>query len=225
MNNVDFASIIGEVPALVKCPDCGIETMRLPCWDCDARKARDRHAAKALDRMGIPARFAWARLDAPELPRRVCPVGASGEPVRLSAVVDAVRAWGGPAVLFAGPSGTGKTSLAIALIRDVPGAMVVTASALERANIETRAGTTSELVARACRARCLLIDDLGQDKTTSFSAVEGVINHRHNTEAPTWVTTGLSAEQVEARYGAGVRRRLNERRVSLVIKFAPKGTP
>lgn len=216
---LDFSQILEYEPAWVQCA-CGASTMRVPCWDCASQAERAAEDQRADDRLGIPARYQWARVNAPELATRSRPVGRAGEPVRVSDAVAMVRGWGGTAIAFVGPSGAGKTSLAIACIRDLPGAMVVHASQLERARIEHRAGEgEARLVERALRARVLLVDDLGQDKTTQTSAIESVVNARHDAERPTWYTTGLTVPQIEARYGAGVRRRLTERGTALVVKF------
>jgi DNA replication protein DnaC len=124
-------------------------------------------------------------------------------------------------VLFAGPAGSGKTSLAVACLRASPwpGAFFVGAKDLERARIEQQAGRgEAPLVQRSLAARLLLVDDLGQDKPSAVSAVEAVLLARHDASRTTWVTTGLTARELEERYGAGIARRLTEKKTALVIR-------
>ncbi len=51
----------------------------------------------------------------------------------------------------------------------------------------------------ACGPAWLVLDDLGQDKVSSVSAVEAVLLARHNAEAPTWITTGWAARSKACR--------------------------
>lgn len=217
---VDFASMFGANLTFETCV-CGAQSTRKPCWDCVSAADRAAELRAAEERAGIPAQFAWAHPDAAELVERCKPIGRAGEPVRVSQTVQVVRAYAGNAVAFQGQSGAGKTSLAVACLRGLPGALMVAAGALGRARIEHPAGHgEAPLIRRAMAARVLLVDDLGQDKTTAISAVEDVINHRHDARLVTWVTTGLTEDQIESRYGAGVRRRLTERGIALVVRFA-----
>lgn len=221
----EFAMILGPEPKWVTC-ECGAQTQRVPCWDCQRADEVRREMEHQERRAGIPSRFAWARLSAPELAGRCRPVGNVGEPVQANVVAAMVIQHPGPAVVFYGQAGSGKTSLAVACLREVPGGMMVHAGALGRARIEHQAGQgEAPLIRRAMQARVLLIDDLGQDKSTQVSAVEDVINVRHDAELATWVTTGLTSRQVEERYGAGVRRRLTERGTALVVRFGDVQQP
>lgn len=218
----DFLAALGPAPTFVPCPRCGRETASpkgVPCWDCQRADEAKRDAEHAERRLGIPPRFGWARFGGSELAERVRILGRSG-PVDLDVARRHILSWAGPAVLFLGAAGTGKTSFAIACLRETAGPCCVSASALERARIEHRAGDgEAPLVKRALSARVLLIDDLGQDKASNVSAVEAVVLARHDANLTTWVTTGLTPEELESRYGAGVRRRLTEPGVGLVVRF------
>lgn len=201
---------------------CGTQSTRVPCWDCV--KAEEERVAFAYQerRKGIPPRFAWATLDSAILAKRVHVLGRDGTRAEVGNVGAGILAHSGPAVLFTGPAGTGKTSLAVACLRVVesPGVMFVPAAHLERARIEHSAGRgEAPLVHRAMTCPVLLIDDLGQDKPSSISAVEAVLLERHNAELPTWVTTGLTESELENRYGAGVSRRLTEKGTALVVRL------
>jgi hypothetical protein len=115
--------------------------------------------------------------------------------------------------------------LAIACIRTLPGALIAPAAVLERARAEHRLGAgEARIVERAMGARVLLLEDLGQDRTTQQSAIVDVVNARHDAELPTWYTTGLTVPQIEARYGAGVARRLSERGTAMVVRFSPRAS-
>lgn len=227
---LDFASLLGaDAPDFERCA-CGQLSTRVPCFECLRREeavARDRDEDVAR---GIPPRFRWARATSPELARRVHVVpsrwyaNATECAARLAAS-DVVAA------LLVGPAGSGKTSLAVAAMRSVPGSFFIKAERLERARIEHRAGDgEAPLVARAMRAPLLVLDDLGQDKPSAVSAVEAVILARHDAELRTWVTTGLDAgstgdhfPEIEGRYNAGVARRITQKGVARVIRFTLGG--
>lgn len=194
---------IGQEPTWLEC-SCGKLTSRVPCWECaeHERELADRRAAEASAESSIPKRFAWARLDAPELRVRV--KGAS--PLETLAE----RILRGANAIVAGPSGTGKTSLAVACLRErgrrglyVPAIRLATARRQHSLG-DGEAG----LVERAARASVLLIDDLGTEADERSSAVIDVVFERHDAERPTWITTGLSSREIGKRYGSGFLRRL-----------------
>lgn len=223
----DFADLLGDEPAWERCA-CGTLSARVPCWEC-VREAEARvEAARETGPRGIPARYRWAHLDAPELRTRVhVALGSERDPAAVGRRLAASQS---VAVALIGPSGGGKTSLAVAAMREVRGALFVPARELERARIGHRAGDGEAPLVEACmRAPLLVIDDLGQDKPHALSAVEAVILARHESERRTWITTGLDSAsrsgypELEARYGAGVARRLTERGTGAVLRFAGPG--
>jgi DNA replication protein DnaC len=224
---MDFfkALLGGDTPEFVRCA-CGTMSTIAPCWEC-AKASEVQHVEAQADAdRGIPARFRWARLDSPDLEARVHVAERRGRIPTAQQAAAAMLSHPGPAVTLVGPAGSGKTSLAVAAMRGVPRALYVAAASLERARIEHRAGDgESPLVARAMRAPLLVIDDVGQDKPSSVSALEAVILARHDAELRTWVTTGLGGSvatvqaALDARYNAGVARRLCESGTALVIGF------
>lgn len=160
----------------------------------------------------IPAAFAQATFDAEWLRRLV---GAR-------AVADAMQALGAARVAFIGPPGSGKTSLAIAMLRAAvaaepastwrtSGARYVSAHRLAKARAMHPLGDgEAPLVSTALRAPLLVLDELGGEDTRYASAVAEVIYERHADDLPTWVTTGVTPERLAERYGGGIARRLFE---------------
>lgn len=231
-HRLSFASLLAVPAPTFELCACGASSTIVPCFECvraqeKAEKARDEDLAR-----GIPPRYRWARIGAPELDQRAAVVpsrwyASATECASRMASSDTL------AVLLMGVAGAGKTSVAVAAMRAVPGSLFVKAEALDRARIEHRSGDgDAPLVVRAKRAPVLVIDDLGQDKPTSISAVEAVILARHDAELRTWVTTGLDAAsqgggfpKLEERYGAGVTRRLTQSGVARVIRFQLPAVP
>lgn len=167
--------------------------------------------------------FAWASLDAPELATRVLDARA----------VDVVRRGIGaaPVVTFLGPAGIGKTSLACALAR----ALALRGEFPERGEflfvtalelVAARAGHPlgrgeAPLVAAALGADLVILDDLGAEdgRSTGGAALAELIHARHAGLRRTLVTTGFGPDDLTARYGAGVKRRLLD---GCAIKLEPQ---
>jgi IstB-like ATP binding protein len=198
------------------CAYCRATVSTLPqnpkptCEACLLFLARKENALKAVRafEQTIPPRYAWASLDAPELAQRVVP--------------ETAIAWGQrhlhePWLTFQGGSGVGKTSLAVALLHERVrstgiGAIVILAFRLANARIQHRAGDGEPLIVeRAMRAPVLLLDDVGQELATPANPVADIIQERDAEELPTWITTGLTREEIGQRYGGGVARRLFDR--------------
>lgn len=204
MNELSFD--LGAEPVWLKCA-CGAQSSRVPCWECTvatrARAKADEDIALAM--ASFPARFAWARLGAPELADRV----QAQEPIETLSK----RILGAANAVFAGPSGSGKTSLAVACLRERRGlALYVSALRLATARIQHSAGDgEAPLVERAMRIPLLLIDEVGGEEKTSTSAVRSVVFARHDADLPTWITTGFNAPQLSAMYGDGFVRRVTDR--------------
>ena len=178
-----------------------------------AAKVFRETAAVARFNGELPPRYAWADLDAPELAVRVRPANAVERARRLTAA-------GGGAVLV-GPSGMGKTSLAVAMLRDLhtratpferaQGFLFVSAYDLAVARSQTKLGDgEAEIVDRAMRATAIVLDDLGTEQDRYGSAVADVIHRRHDYDAVTIATTGFGQEAITSRYGTQVARRLFE---------------
>lgn len=202
---IAFESLLGPEPAWLTCP-CGELTSRVPCWACQvAIDHRAEHEeARSHSVASIPKRYGWANLAAPELVARV----KSRDPVAdvCRRVLAASR------VIFAGPSGAGKTSLAIACLRErAPHGLFVSALRLGTVRIQSAAGKgEAVLVEQAIAAPLLLIDEVGGEAKTATNAVRDVIFARHDADLPTWITTGMKGAQLAELYGDGCLRRLTE---------------
>ena len=181
---------------------------RRTCRPCMARAA-SRRRVDALERT-IPPHYAWARLDAPEMPSRVR--AGVPSPERVDAILRAQR------VVFVGGSRSGKTSLACALLREVArrgaDAMFVSAFDLANARAGSRLGEGDPLIVqRASEVGVLLIDELGGERRTEMSDLHAVVWRRHDYERPIWITTGLDGRAIGAAYGGGFLGRVGERAV------------
>ena len=179
-----------------------------------AMSPRLRRASASLER-SIPPTYRWATLDAKELPDRVC----------APAIGIGKTAYHEPRVCLMGQTRSGKTSLAVAMLRAWVAkheriALFIPAHRLGVARIQHAAGHgEAELVETAMQAPMVLLDDLGSERDFPINPIADVIFERHAQDLPTWMTTGFTREPLVTRYGAGVVARLFER--ARVIQVPP----
>lgn len=157
----------------------------------------------------IPRTFRWATLDA------AAPAGADPKfPAAWARLVAHARTLlDAREIVFAGGSGTGKTSIATAMLRAraTERTRWMAARALDACRIQHGAGEgEAPEIRRAVNADLLLLDDLGE---YSRPAVETVVCDRFDAGRPTWITTWLTWAQISKLYGDGVARRLFARAV------------
>jgi DNA replication protein DnaC len=103
-------------------------------------------------------------------------------------------------LLFIGPPGTGKTHLAVGILRELAlrkGARVVFVEQREllkdlQGSFDGAGGRTeAEVLAPVLEAEVLLLDDLGAGRTTAWAqdVLHDVLAHRYNRRLPTLMTT------------------------------------
>lgn len=169
---------------------------------------------RASERMGIPPRFSWAAFGATKLLISRVARGAA-------AVGEAYSAEGASPLVFMGETGAGKTSLAVARLRKAlawafdaaPTIRLLFASCVDLAPARSQhplgEGEPARLRA-AISAHVLLLDDLGANSARFDDVVTEVLHARHDAHRTTWITTGLSQEQIALRFGGAVERRVFE---------------
>lgn len=194
---------IGQNAADIKCPRCNAAA------DAAQRAEQAKRASEARVQSTIttiPQRYAWAVFDSPLLAGRVRPA---------SAIAKAQAAATAPSVVILGSAGTGKTSLACALLRltaetSATRGRFVSAFALAKARQEHPLGNgEAPVIDRALKAKLLLLDELGAEFAHN-TAVQEVIHERHADELPTIYTSGFDSDELAKRYGDGIARRIFE---------------
>lgn len=199
---------LGPEPTWWPCPRCRTEhALRdTVCWDCEAKDAAAQLRRKVINEslLSIPDAMCWAKLSAPELAQRV-DGGKSAEHIE-----NAAKAFRSARVVFSGPAGKGKTSLACAMFR----AFVETTGRPARFVPAVRlASGRFVLEDEMLTVPLVLLDDVGMDRAQANNLVADLVYERHAQGLATWATTGLSRAQLTERYGDGIVRRLCERAV------------
>jgi len=191
-----------------------VGNMPPPSADMDCAPTQSEASEAKLERVrnmeaSIPAEWRWATLEAPDLPGRVQPP---------SAVEAARRAVAAPRIAILGPSGAGKTSLAVALLRarssrQSGAAKFFHAFELGLARSRHRLGDgEAALVEDAMTIPIALLDSVGQDDSPrGIEAVRDVVLKRFADSKATIVTIDLSMDQVTSKFGDGFARRVLER--------------
>jgi hypothetical protein len=192
-----FRRIIGPIPP---------PTADMDAPESDTTRSRRADALAALERTIQPT-YRWARFSAPELPARV----------PRTAIALGQSSWREPRVCLMGFSRAGKTSLAVAMVRKWVAATgrsaaFLPAYKLSNARLQHPAGRGEpEIVELALQAQLALLDDLGCERDHLSSPIPDILFDRHAEDRPTWVTTGLTREQLVRRYGLGIVARIFER--------------
>lgn len=174
-------------------------------------------------RDSIPKHFHWA-LDArfEDLVARI-----QAPQSHIKAAIDRPPSGG---MLLIGPTGSGKTSLVVAMLdswvrADLParrGSLFVEAGWLSRARARHKLGADeAPLVTEAMRCPLLVLDDLGSEREDRDGCITDVLWERTNEDRPIWITSGLAAngnddrerltsfaESLSRRYDGGFARRV-----------------
>ena len=211
---VDLAEVIGEAQEAM----AQHQERAAASWREQAKDDLTEQLWRA--RGSIPELLRWARFGAPEMAERVSVPKAIGYVRDLE-----VRR----VVTFAGPSGVGKSSLAVATLAQLLDAATIESPeeihwAARRARFIATDQIADAVVSRrlgegarravhaATEASLLVLDDLGLESSSApvREALTALIVTRHRHGRRTIVTTGFDLEELGARYGAGVQRRLVE---------------
>ncbi|MEO8875208.1 MAG: hypothetical protein ABI461_06465 [Polyangiaceae bacterium] len=202
-----IAEMVGDLPALLAARD--EESAEAAC-------ARRRGEAGRAWEAALPVAYRWARLDHRLLPSRVKLDRLPPQPPSARRVV------------FFGDAGVGKTSLAVALLRALAETAIARTSFDRDEDVRAivrrfhfasahRLGTAGvavhgdpDAIRIAMRARVLLLDDLGSERSIPSNPIPDIIAERHAEDRVTWITTGLTAKEIVDRYGGGVARRILE---------------
>lgn len=138
-------------------------------------------------------------------------------------LVEKVMAMSGESIVLTGNTGCGKTHLAIAAMRHgiergaigigaifipVPELLLKIRSSFREGARETEA----DVIDRYAGCSCLILDDLGAEKTSEYSiaTMELIIDRRYRSEAQTIITTNLSLLDIEEKLSARIASRLSE---------------
>ncbi|MGH7285641.1 MAG: hypothetical protein ACRELY_29330 [Polyangiaceae bacterium] len=212
MTNAPIAEWIAELTSTVSSRLVEVESANA-LEDAELAARRRREVLRAFE-LSIPTVYRWARFDHPGF-RLVGP-----NPKLPTRPPTAKR------VVFLGPAGAGKTTLAVAMLRSLLEELIASRALVGEDNVETlarhcRFAAAHRLgVARlaahadpaeiqsAMRAPVLLLDDLGDDAHIGSNPIPNIIAERHAEDRVTWITTGLSPDEIAARYGGGTARRV-----------------
>ena len=205
-----------------RCP-CGVPVEHPGVCDSCASTYDDGAFSELLRpaRESVPAMLRWASMRAHELAQRCDPVA-----VRRVAGLRPLPT----SVAIVGPAGSGKSSLAAAIMRDIhasarptmPHAALercrraywVSAGELEAQVAEDRRREERQgeidFLRRAMRASVLALDNVEPHRDGVSSAVGRVIMSRRDRMLPTIITTWMSEDEAGRHYGGGVSRRAYE---------------
>lgn len=137
---------------------------------------------------------------------------------------------GKSSLLLMGPFGTGKTGLAISILRkhiEEHGGRALFANVAtlfeEMKALFGRDGETSAYLQRATNVPLLILDDLGAEKPSDWvvSQLYHIINTRLTNERPTVITTNLTEEGLIKQIGERTFERLKPPGYSVIVVDGP----
>ena len=121
-------------------------------------------------------------------------------------------------LFLSGPTGTGKTHLAVAVLQESllkghSGLFVTMPDFLDEIKSSFAPGAEkSDIMNEAKKTSLLVLDDVGTEKLTDFVAEQmfTLINHRYVNKLPTIITSNLDISALADRIGPRVSSRLRE---------------
>lgn len=136
-------------------------------------------------------------------------------------LTEILKGLSGESILLTGGTGTGKTHLAVALMKhinkDRSKFITVPTLLMEIRDSFRKDATDSEMdiVDKYSYCNLLCLDDLGAEKSSEFSiaTLYLILDKRVSSLKQTIVTTNLSLAEIEATLGARIASRLSEMRV------------
>lgn len=78
-------------------------------------------------------------------------------------------------------------------------------------------GAEAEAITGAVQASILVLDELGPERAHQAGAIFDLVDRRSKRGRPTIVTSGLSAQAFQDRYGSGMLRRLTEKGLGALV--------
>lgn len=210
------------------CPNCGGSGWKIVERDgisgaerCSCASAG--REARLEERANIPPLYRTASLDSFVLPADN-PTARTG----LGTVVLTVKAFvrefpnvPKPGMIFMGPPGTGKTHLAVAILRGLiargfEGVFFDFQNLLDRirSGYDQASGTMDrEAYRTALDTDILLLDDLGAHRVTDWveDTVTSIVTHRCNHKKATIVTTNLRDPEAGDKRGSGLQEDIHSK--------------
>lgn len=181
---------------------------------CECRGASRQKSL--LEDAHIPPNYVNASIDNFRLPRDN-PVGANAMGLVLHAVRQYIREYPAldkPGLLFVGNTGTGKTHLAVAVLRELigrgfEGVFFDYQGLLEkiRSGYDQASGTSDrEAYRTALDSEILLLDELGAHRVTDWveDTITSIVTYRCNQRKALIVTTNLRDPEAGDRRGTGI---------------------
>lgn len=203
-------------PGEYQCAACTVAVVAMPgvCDACARKHDEGEHVRSlAFARRTIPERFRWASLEGDAIADRVDP----------AALLEVRALFGAPIPLglaILGPAGSGKTSLACAILRRIHDratfgcpdpilrraqqsyfvSAVELAADVERARVDRG---SSELRRMARNATVLVLDEVSKGGEPAWE----IVQLRHDRNVPTIVTSWETPADLGKRHGGGFTRR------------------
>ena len=237
----NIKTCVHGVPVTIKCGMCKKETEieALPadhpicehgrpegyCFECDSIAAQKGQEKIRLEneerRLNYLREYPEGALETCQVPKKY--IGCSLESFQgNNKLLAECKKWNGGGLVLAGNTGTGKTHLAVALLRELIKAdklkghgdfITVPDLLLEiRSSFKDKSDTTEEMIINHfSKVPVLILDDLGSEKTTEFAVTTLyiIIDRRDRELLTTIITTNLSLKEIEEKLDARIASRLS----------------